>query len=283
MLKIVTDGGADMPAEWLDRYDIHILPLKIHFGEETYVQGENLDSKKFYDLIIQKRVAPKTSLPSPAQIVAFYRNIASRGDRILSIHIGSRLSGTFEAVQLAARECAGEMEVYPFDSLAGSAVLGFMCREARLMERAGQSIDGIIQRLEEVRNHLTVIFTLDQTELAYLSGRISQLQNALASLLNIKPVIVLRDGLLQMADKVRTRRKSLDHVLEKVRQRISGQEVDIAVVHAGDPATAQNLFDYIRQHFHVRNIFITELSLPVASHLGQGAVGIVAYPVHEGE
>ncbi len=174
------------------------------------------------------------------------------------------------------------MEVYPFDSLAGSAVLGFMCREARLMERAGQSIDGIIQRLSEVRNHLTVIFTLDQTELAYLSGRISQLQNALASLLNIKPVIVLRDGLLQMADKVRTRRKSLDHVLEKVRQRISGQEVDIAVVHAGDPATAQNLFDYIRQHFHVRNIFITELSLPVASHLGQGAVGIVAYPVHEG-
>ncbi len=281
MLRIVTDGGADMPPEWLEQYDIHVMPLNIHFGDEAYIQGVNLDSNKFYELINRKRIAPKTSLPSPNQIMEFYRKIASQGDEILSIHLASRLSGTYQAFQLAANEIAGEMRVYPFDSLAGSAALGFMCRESRLLDRAGATVQDILHRLEETRDHLVVIFTLDQTELAYLSGRISQLQNKLTMLLNIKPIVVLRDGLLQMADKVRTRQKALDRVLESVKLKVSGQLMDFAVVHAGDPNTAAQLVDEIRRRFRVREIIITELSLPVASHLGQGTVGIVAYPVPE--
>src|SRR5512138_959001 len=104
MLKIVVDGSADMPDDWEKNFDLHVLPINIHFGEKTFVQGVNLNREQFYQLVNQNRVIPSTSLPSPYQIVEFYRKIAQKGETILSIHVGSKMSGTYAAAQAAARE-----------------------------------------------------------------------------------------------------------------------------------------------------------------------------------
>jgi DegV family protein with EDD domain len=279
MLKIVTDGGADFPENWQQDYEIHVLPLRIRFGDHTYVQGIDIDKDRFYKIVEESKQIPRTSLPSPAQIVEFYRNIALPGDSILSIHLGSRMSGTYATVELAAIEVKGEFTVYPYDSCAGSAVMAFMCREARLLDRAGASIQEILRKLTFIRDRLTVIFTLDSLDFARMNGRVNALQGAITSILRIKPIIILRDGLLQMGDKVRTRQRSIEQIVLLAKKKVEKKLVNVAVVHAADPATAQILVQKIREIFNIHELFVTELAIPVAANLGPGTVGIIVYPV----
>ncbi|KPL82786.1 hypothetical protein SE15_12075 [Thermanaerothrix daxensis] len=281
-LKIVTDGSADIPQAWQEEYQIHVIPLSVRFGEESFLQRD-LTFNDFYEMVRQKRLLPKTSLPSPQQIVEFYRRIASRGDSILSVHLSSKLSGTFAAVQMAARELAGELNVYPFDSGAGSAALGFMCREARLLSWRGWDIERILQRLAQIREQLMVVFTLENLEFAQMSGRINALQGALSSLLKINPIIKLREGLLYAADKVRGRQRALERIVDDLKQQMKGRKINLAVVHAAAPELAQDLVARIKSLLSCQEVIITDLSIPVAAHLGPGTIGIVAYPVLDEE
>ncbi len=281
MLRIVTDGAADMPPEWETKYDIRVLPLHIHFGDEAYTQGEHFTNADFYRLVSEKKMIPKTSLPSVGQIQAFYRSIAQTGDTILSIHISSRLSGTFATVESAARELAEEYKIVVFDSLAGSAAQAFLAREAREMDCAGASLPQILKRLEAIRQRIQIIFTLDTLEYAYLSGRVNALQSLIGAALKVKPIIVLRDGLLDIADKVRTRQRSIDYVLRKLHARLGDRLVNIAVVHAADPLTAQDLLKVVVKQFNVHEAILTDLAIPVAANLGPGAIGVVAYSIEE--
>jgi DegV family protein with EDD domain len=282
MLRIVTDGAADMPVGWEKEYQIDILPIGVDFGDHVYQLPGELDSAKFYQLCRERREIPKTSLPSPGQIATFYRRIAQKGDTILSVHLASKLSGTFSAVKLAIQEMKEDIKVIPFDSLAGSAICGFMCREARLMDRAGENLQQIMKRMEHIRQRLMVVFTLDNVDFARYSGRINSLKGAIVSLLRIKPIVILSDGLLNMAERVRTRQKSLDKIIELLKKRMDQRKITVAVVHAADPVTAQNLAQRIKGIFNIKDLIITELALPVAAHLGPGTVGFAAYEVEEG-
>jgi DegV family protein with EDD domain len=277
MLRIVTDGGADMPDEWLQEYDISLLPLRIRFGEEDYTQGVNIDKTNFYQIVEQKKMIPNTSLPSPQQVAEFYRSIAQKGDDILSVHIASKLSGTFSIIQMAAKDLTGEFNVFPFDSGAGSAIQGFMCREARLMERVGRSIHAILERMEDIRKKVVVIFTLDTLEYARMNGRINGLVSAITSILKVKPIIMLGDGSLNMGEKVRSRHKSIDRVIELVQEKIGNRPAAMAVVHANDLETARSIYDRVRNLANVKELIVTELAIPVAANLGPGTVGIAAY------
>lgn len=271
-----------MPQGWEERFGINILPLRIRFGEEELLQGREVTNQNFYQLVREKRDFPKTSLPGPDEIKEFYRKITQKGDSILSIHVASKMSGTFSAVQTAARELLGELDVYPFDSGAGSAALGFMCREARLMSDNGSGITKILEYLAEARSRLTIIFTLENLEYARLSGRINSFQTALSSLLKINPIIFLRDGLLQMGKKVRTRQNAIDTIINEVKNRLGGQEANLAIVHADTPETAQAVIDKVRAVIPaLKEIIVTELAIPVAAHLGPGTIGIVAYPTRK--
>lgn len=281
MLRIVTDGAADMPLDWISKYDIHILPLYIRFGEESHLQGQGFTKEDFYRLVSEKRMIPRTSLPSIGDIKAFYRSIAQTGDSILSIHISSRLSGTFQTVQAAAAELAGEYKIFVFDSLAGSAAQAFLAREARLMDCAGADMPEILRRLERIRRQIRIIFTINTLEYAHLSGRISALQNLVGSAFKVKPIIVLREGLLDMADRVRTRQRSLDQVVQRMREALGNRLVNVAVVHAADLQTAQSMLSTIEESLNIQEAIVTDLAIPVAANLGPGAIGIVAYPVEE--
>ena len=283
VLRIATDGSADMPARWRSEYQIDVMPLRLNFGDRTFTQGVDLTGDDFYRLVQQTRQIPQTSLPSPEQVKDFYCSIAKRGETILSIHLASKLSGTFHAFQLAAQDLAHEYRIHLIDSGAGSAGLGFMCREARRMWLAGLPVEQILGRLRSARERLFISFTVDRLDFALMSGRINALQNALSSILKIKPIIVLRDGLLEMAEKVRTRRRSLDRMLEVVGEHVGQQRVDLAVVHAADPSMAEEMLAKAKQFFNVRDVIVTDLSIPVAAHLGPGTIGIVAYPVSDEE
>ncbi len=281
MLRIVTDGAADMPAGWEKEYDIQVIPINIQFGERTYLQGLDLSNEDFYRMVEDSGRIPKTSQPSPFQFKEFYENVAKPGDSILSLHVTSKLSGTFESAVAAARELADKFNVIPFDSAAGSAALGMMCREARLMERAGVAAQQIVERMYQIRRNVQIVLTLDKLDYARMSGRVGTLQAALASALNVKPIVVLKEGLLDMSEKVRTRTKAIERVLEMLHKRFEQEPVHVAAVHARDPQSAQALFERARKLFNCRELIMTELSVAVAANLGPGTVGLVVYPAGE--
>lgn len=279
MLKIVTDGAADVLPEWEKEYGIDMIPVNILFGEKSYLQGVELDNEGFYKLVDESRRIPKTSQPSPHQFVEFYRKVAQKGDTILSIHITAKLSGTYASAVAAAEELKDEFKIVPFDSAVGSLGIGLMCREARKLERAGKSVDEIVKKLEAVRSKIRVILTLDTLEYAKMSGRVGTLQAALASALNVKPIAVLRDGVLNMAERVRTRKAALDRVISMAKEEFGDRAVYLAVVHARDPKSGQALLEDAKKHFNHKETIISELSISIAANLGPGTVGLILYPI----
>jgi DegV family protein with EDD domain len=226
---------------------------------------------------------PKTSQPTPQQYIEVYKSIAKPGEVILSIHLTSKLSGTYESAVMAAQQLAEEgYKVVPFDTLAGTGIQGFMCREARLMERAGADLDQILKRLDAIRSGTEIIFTVDSLEFAQKSGRVQMLESILASVLQIKPVITLKEGTLVVANKVRTRKASLDFIIQEMAERMKGKLINAAIIHAHDLDTALHISEGIKGLLNIKDFFIEELSVGIATHLGPGSIGIVAYPVEEG-
>jgi DegV family protein with EDD domain len=277
------DSAGDVPESWLQAYDIQVIPVNIHFGEKTYLQGVDLSNKDFYRIVEENGIIPKTSQPSPQQFMDFYRSIATPEDTILSIHVTSKLSGTFDSAEIATRDLSGQYHIYPFDSASGSAAMGYMCKEARLMDRQGRSIQDILRRLDFIRQNINIALTLNTLEYARMSGRVKALQAALASLLNVKPIVALKDGVLDMADRVRTRGRAIDQVVEMIKQRVGSRLINAAVVHAEDHQAGLELMEKVKKEFNCNELIMTELAISVAANLGPGTVGLVAYPVEEGQ
>lgn len=282
MLRLVMDSAGDLPMNWASQYDINVIPVNIQFRGKTYLQGVELSDQEFYRLADEGDEIPKTSQPTPYQFIEFYKKIAEIGDTILSMHVTSKLSGTFESAVIAARELKDQIKIFPLDSASGSAALGYMCKEARLMDRAGASLQAILERMEFIRQNITIVLTLDNLEYARKSGRVKTLQAVFASMLNVKPIVILREGALDVAERVRTRQKSLSRILEIVSERVGNRKVNVAVVHARSPVVAEELLDRVRNLLNCNELITTDLSIGVAANLGPGTVGIIAYPMEEG-
>lgn len=280
MIRIVTDGAVDLPADWYGQYDIQRIPINVHFGEEkTFIQDEELSMDEFYKLVDSKSLPhPKTSQPSPHQFVEFYKKIAQPGDTILSIHITSKLSGTYASSVAAAEELKGTFNIVPVDTLSGTMGTAFMCRTARQMERDGKSVDEIVKYIEGVRSKSYIILTLDTLEYARRSGRVGALRSALASALNLKPIALLKDGVVDMVDRVRTRKAAVERVLELAKESVGDAPVYVGVVHARDEATSKSLLEEAKKRFNVKEAFTADLAISLVINFGPGTVGIVLYP-----
>jgi len=283
MLHIVMDTAGDLPVEWLEEYQIHTIPINIQFGDKTYLQGVDISNVEFYRMAKESGTIPKTSQPTPTQFINLYNRIASIGDVILSIHVTGKLSGTLHSAQIAARELAAQYNVIPFDSNSGTVAMGYMCREARLLDRAGSTINDIINHLDSIRKSIRIVLTLDSMEFARMSGRVKTLQAVLASILNIKPIIDLKEGILDVTDRVRTRKKSITCLIDYMVNVFGKLPVNVGVLHAQDPEAGKILMSLVKQSLNCKEIVFSELSIGIAANLGPGTIGIVAYPYVEGK
>ncbi|NQS91022.1 MAG: DegV family protein, partial [Chloroflexi bacterium] len=261
MLRIVMDSAGDLPEEWIKEYEIDVIPLNVHLGNEVFLENVNISVDQFYSWVKKTGLVPKTSQPSPQRYINLYREIAQPGDVILSIHLTSKLSGTFESAVLAAKELKDEpYQIIPFDTLAGTGIQGYMCREVREMDRKGASLEQIIKRLEQIRRGSEVIFTVDSLDFAQKSGRVQKLESILASVLNIKPIITLKEGTLAVANKVRTRKASLEFILQEMSRRMGGNLINAAIIHAHDLATALEISERVEGFLNIKDLFIEEVS-----------------------
>jgi DegV family protein with EDD domain len=283
MIKIVMDSAGDLPPEWIKKYQIEVVPINIHIGDDLYLEDVNLSKDQFYQIVEESGTIPKTSQPSPEQFKEVYRQIADPGEQILSVHITSELSGTYQSALAAAGELEGEgYQVEVFDTRAGTAIQGYMCVEARQMDRSGFRLEQIMDRLREIRDQTEIILTLDSLDFARMSGRVRALESLLVSLLRIKPVIFLKDGTLEIGRKVRSRLASLDFLVEEISRRMGSNLVNAAVLHAHDFEGAVDFAGRIKDVLNIKEFFIEEVSIGIASNLGPGTIGVIAYPASEG-
>lgn len=279
MLKIAMDTAGDLAPGWEQEYQIDLIPINIIHGEKSYLQGVDLKYEDFFKLVDTSGTIPSTSQPTPYQFMEFYRRIAKKGDTVLSVHVTEKLSGTVSSARHAAHELRDEINVVPFDSASGTISMGMMVKEARLMERAGASLDEILRRLDFIRRNMHLTATLDTLKYARLSGRVKYMQAALASVLQIKPIMELREGILEITEKVRSRAKAVDRVLGIMEEKLHGKKINAGVVHARDASSGQELLQKVIQRFDCAEASLSELSISLASHFGPGAVALVAYPV----
>lgn len=281
MIKIVTDSTCDLTQNYVDRHNIKVVPIVIHFGEVEYLDGETIDGSTFYRMIEERQALPKTSQPSPGHFATAYREIAAAGevDQILSIHVTGKLSGTCTSAQMAAEMVKDEISVEVFDSLGGSAGMGFMCIEAARMAEAGASLQEILARLEYIRGEVNIFLTLAELRFAQMSGRVGKLQGTLASLLNVKPIIFLEDGIIDARERVRTRRRAVERMLELTAERVGDSPVNLGIVHAEAFKEAEALLAQAQAMFNYQECYINDLALGLAVQFGPGTLGVITYRV----
>ena len=272
------DSAGDLCAGWQKKYSIDLIPINIIHDGVSYQQGIDIHYDDFYALVEKDHSIPSTSQPTPYQFIEFYKKIAKPGENILSIHVTDKLSGTMNSARQAAEELKGTYNIIPFDSASGTICMGMMCKEAREMDLYGKSLNDILKRLESIREKMELIFTVDTMKYAKLSGRIKSLQATLASILDIKPIIELEDGALEIKEKVRSRKASLAKMIDRMKQKVGDQPVQIAVIHAHDPVTGQMVMEEAKKTFHCTEVAFAEISISLAAHFGPGTIGLAAYP-----
>ena len=277
MIKIVTDSTADVPKELLERYDIRVVPINIQFGMETYQEGIDIDRPTFFRKL--EEVMPTSSQPAPGQLVEVYRELAEDGHSIISIHVTSKHSGTYQSA-LLAKSMLPEAEIEVFDTLSISIGTGYQVLAAARAAEEGKSMGEIIQILEGIRSRMYLHLTPATLKYLQKSGRVGRLAGALGSLLNVKPVIKVEDGTLEAFQNVRTRSKAIDRLVELTEEAVGTTEpVKLGIPHAQVPAEAEKLRERLERTFNCDEMHVVDLACSLTVHGGPGIIGIISYKV----
>lgn len=277
---IVTDRGADISPEQLKDLDVHFASLRIQLDGKTYESGVDLDGDAFYTLLGATDSFPTTSQPSAGEFAALYRQLAEKGEEILSIHISSGLSGTFNAATAGA-QMVPDAKITLWDSMTLSCPLGWQVEMAARMAQGGASVADILQKLSGFRDKVEGIFTLDTLKYLIHGGRISHITGLLASVLNIKPIIgvdKISGKYMQLARHVSIKR-SIQGVADVVAQKYgAGTRLRVQLLHGNNPDGIALLREKMTELFEC----VWMPSMPVApvlgAHTGPGLVGLSVGP-----
>lgn len=277
---IVTDRGADIAPDQLKDLDIHFASLRIALDDHTYESGVDLDGDTFYKLLNATDSFPTTSQPSAGEFAELYRQLSEKGEEILSIHISSGLSGTFNAASAGA-QMVPEAKVTLWDSMTLSCPLGWQVEMAARMAKAGASVDDILKRLAGLRDNCEGIFTLDTLKYLIHGGRISHITGLLASVLNIKPVIgvdKITGKYVQLARHVSIKR-SIQGVADVVAQKYgTGTRLRVQLLHGNNPEGIALLREKMTELFECVWLPSMPIAPVLGAHTGPGLVGLAVGP-----
>lgn len=276
-LRIVTDSVSDLPPELVERFGIVVVPAVIRFGDETYLDGVEITHQELYRRMVEEDVVPKSSQPSPGQFLEAYKELAVQGASILSIHVTAKTSGVWQSASLA-RSMLPEADIEVIDSASISMGTGFIILEAAKAIEAGRSKGEILALIEEIKSRMNIYATVGTLKYLRLSGRVGHMQDLFASLLDIKPVITLREGVVIAVDKVRTRKRALDRVLELTKRAVGTEDpVNIAVMHTRVPQEALRFKRRVEESFNCQELMLAEAGIALGVNGGPGVLGIIAY------
>jgi len=282
-IHVVTDSGSDLPVDVRQRLGIHVVPLTVQFGDEIFRDGEDISTAEFYARLRQEKILPSTCQPSPADFVALYERIAQPGDTIISIHLSSKMSGTYQSAVLASTMIDPQITVKAVDSKAASLGIGVTAVAAAEAAQTGKSAEEVLEEAQRVVECLQVYFVVDTLEYLQKNGRIGLASAMLGTLLNIKPVLTLVDGQVAPFEKIRGKTKALKRLRElgtEFRQRYPDRKLKAALSHADNPAEAQTLAEALVEILDLEEpVLLGEIGPTIGVHTGAGTIALFMYSV----
>jgi DegV family protein with EDD domain len=271
---IITDSTAYIPEPLVKQYGIHVVPLTLVWGKETFHDGTEITPPEFYRRLKTAKIMPSTSQTTPDEFKQEFAPIVEAGDSILAVLISSKLSGTVDsAIQAKAAFPQAQIEIV--DTLSVAMALGFCTLAAARAAKDGASLADATALARNAADMSGVIFVVDTLEFLRRGGRIGGAAAFLGTALNMKPLLTLQDGVVAALDKVRTKSKATERMLEIVEQRIGDRRpLHIATLQAAAEEEAKALLDTAGQRFHPEESVFSEVSPVIGTHVGPGTIGL---------
>jgi DegV family protein with EDD domain len=278
VIKIVTDSTCYLPPALLAEHDIPIVPLSIAFGPESYREGIDIDTETFFDKLSHAPDMPQTSQPGVEQFLAAWRPLLDAGHEIVTVLISSRLSGTVNSAR-AAQQMLAPAPISVIDSLSTAMGLGMQVLRAAEWAAAGATRAQIAAAIERMRDQVRIILVPDTLEFLHRGGRINVAERWVGTLLQVKPLLEVRDGVVEPLEQVRTARRAAARLVESTVEHLSDDECPwIAVMHSRSPKAAQQLREMLHVHYPQARYFVSEIGPTVGVHIGPGGSGIMSCP-----
>jgi len=269
-VKIVTDSTSDLPPQLADELGITVVPVYLRFGEMVYRDGVDISQDEFYQKLVESPVHPSTSQPTPADFTDVYSKLAKETDEIVSIHVTSKLSGTYNSA-LQGKELVGAgCHIEVVDSLSTSMGLGLISMAAARLAEAGESLEAVMEEIRQAIPSICLLGVFDTLKYLLRGGRIGKAKALLGSVLNVKPLLTMREGELLPAGLARTRNKGIDRLFGLVKNALNIQE--LAIVHSTTPDEAGSLKERVASIFDRKRIHIARLGPALGVHGGPGTL-----------
>ena len=270
-VAVVTDSTAEFDDRVPSTLGITIVPLTVNWGRDVLRDGIDITSEEFYIRLRLDRDIPKTSAPPIGILEDLYRQLLTVHDAVISIHISSRLSSTYEVARGAAR-AVDASRVHVVDSRSVSLGVGWLAQQAAELAREDMAADQILDALTDMPRRERIYFAVDTLEYLQRGGRIGRAQTFLGGLLNVKPILQCRDGEVHPLERVRTRAASLRRLLDLAAH--AGNVERVGVVHADCLEEAKQLSSAVRERLKVSEVPVVELGPVIGTHAGPGVIGI---------
>ena len=270
MVRIVTDSTADLTPEQQRAATITVVPLNVHFGDQVFRDHVDLTTDEFFRRLKASSQLPRTSQPSVGAFEEAYRKLLEGGDEIVSVHLSSKVSGTFNSALMAAQS-VGDGKIDVVDSLSTSMALGFMALEAANLARAGRDRQTVAECLRGLVAKARVICVVDTLTYLERGGRIGKARALLGSLLNVKPILQLKDGEVVPLGRARGRPQALNRLVELLER--DGKVSRLAIMHGAARADAEQLRERVASTYPGVDIQLTEIGAVLGTHTGPGVIG----------
>jgi len=279
-VRVVTDSTADIPADLRKALNIEMVPLKVHFGTETYRDSVDIGSEAFFEKLAAYSSLPTTSQPSPVEFVETYKRVAAEsGGPIISIHLSSHMSGTYQSALLAKSMLEDEVDVTIVDSLTASYGIGMLAVIAAEAARDGKSKEEIVSMIARIRKEQNIYFLVDTLEYLQKGGRIGRAAALFGSLLNIKPILSISDeGEVYSVDKVRGQKKAMARIMELIKSDYGDKSLHVTIAHANNIPYAEEMSALIKEQFRIESLNYTVIGPVIGTHAGPGAIAAFVRP-----
>ncbi len=271
-VRVVTDSAADMPSDLARQKGITVVPLSVRFGSQDFKSGVELGPEEFWEKLKTSSEPPATAAPSAGDFQEAYEGLVREGaSGIVSIHISSKLSATYQSADLAAKEIRS-IPIRVIDTLGVSGGQALLALHAAERAAAGADVDTIAAEIDGLRDRVRLVGTIDTLEYLRRGGRIGGAQALLGTMLKVKPVIGLEDGVVEPVGRVRTRAKALEHIVEMVAE--YKDRIDRLVVLTAQAPDTDRFVELLRPVISVEPSDVWTFGPIVGTHAGPGVIGV---------
>ena len=271
-IKIVTDSTADLPAKLAEELDVTVVPVYLRFGEQVYRDRVDISEDEFYQRLMHDPIHPNTTQPSPQDFADVYEKLSKDADGIISIHLTSKLSGTYNSAVQGKKMVESKCPIEVIDTQTISIAIGLIVIQASRMAKSGMSLKQIMDELTKIIPNVHLLVLFDTLKYLVKGGRIGKAKALLGSLLNVKPILKVKDGELVPSGQVRTRSKGMGQLLDFVKNATEIQ--DLAILYSTTPDEAQALIESTSSIFPKECTILARLGPALGVHGGPGILAV---------